>query len=883
VHSARQPDVVPPRHFVPFDIADTGQSIPARFDRIARRHGARVAIKHRHESWTYAMLADEAARIAALVVRSLPIEPEPVAVMMGQGPRLIAAILGVLKAGHFYVPLDANHPHESRRAVFDDSRSRLIVTDTPRRAQARALSPSADVIDADWPEPAPRVTVFPDVRPDALACIYYTSGSTGQPKGVTDTHRNILHNVLRYTNGLKIASSDRLSLVQSPVFSGVMSSQFGALLNGASLFPYDIPAHGLENLGRWLLSERITIYHSVPAIFRQALRAVDARQTFPDVRIVRLEGDGATAADLTLFREHFTDRTLLAHGLGATECGLVRRLLVPRGASFPNAGIPVGYAVDDVAVRILADDGHDSADGAIGEIAVESRYLSPGYWRRPELTAAAFSPGRRPGTRVYRTGDLGRLAADGSLEHLGRKDGLAKVRGHRVSVAAAEAAIAASGLVREAVVDVRTPSSGETRLVAYVVPVSKAFRPADLRKRLAATLPAHELPSRFVVLDRLPLTVHHKVDRAALPAPSTRRPVMDVPFVAPRTATERIVAAAWASVLDLDRIGVHDNFFDLGGDSLDAVAVRSRIVEQAGPGDDLNLFRCPTVEGCARAIDERRAPSSFAAAEPSTLVRVQPAGSRSPFFFLHADYGGDGSYCLNVARHLPADQPFLGLSPLGRDGEPVPQTIEALALRYLQIVRREQHTGPYTIGGFCSGAVVAWHIAQQLRAAAEDVALLVLIEPPGIESGVLARTVLGLTELTGRIGVDPSSRASVRRRVMRAARRRDGGVAAAPAAVLSATIPLPDSRDTLNSSSDPAAGRIAAIYRRAVEAYVPSPYDGDVLCLQADEERSPRTLAEWRRLAPKLTVRVVPGNHNSCIVKHAGVLAHVLAAGLARA
>jgi amino acid adenylation domain-containing protein len=883
VRPAGNVPVVPSRYFVPFDVADTEQSIPARFEHMARRWAHRLAVKSGDASWSYQELRVAATRVACEVIDRIGTRPQPVAVMVGQGPQLMAAILGVLKAGHFYVPLDPTQPRDACRAIFDDCGTRLVVSDATHRPAAQGLEPRAGVIDVARCGYVPHCPTFPQTSPDALACLYYTSGSTGPCKGVMDTHRNVLHNVLRYTNALRISVEDRLSLVQSPVFSGVMSSQFGALLNGAAIFPYDMPSDGIAGIARWLREERITIYHSVPSIFRHMLRVVDNGQTFPEIRVVRLEGDGATQTDAVLFRQHFTDRAVLSHGLGATECGLVRRLVISRDSSTEPGHLPVGYPVDDVTVRIVADDGCEAASGECGEITIESRYLSPGYWGRPDLTAAAFSPGREPGTRQYRTGDMGRLSSDGCLEHLGRTDGQAKVRGQRVRIEAAEAAIMATGLVHETAIAVRSAPSGERRLVAYVVPVESELRVSDLRKRLADVLPAHEVPSRFVVLDRLPVTAHYKIDREALPAPTANRPLLDVPFIAPRTGMESVIAAAWATTLDLDFVGIRDNFFDLGGDSLDAVAMLANVTATIGTAAEaISVFECPTVEAFAGAIEDRVSGRYGGVARPdrSPLVRVRPAGSRAPFFFLHAEYGGDGFYCLNVARHLPADQPFFGLSPLGRDGGPLPCSIEEMAASYLSIVRREQPKGPYSIGGFCSGGIVAWEMAQQLRARGEEVALLVLIEPPAVETGTVARAVHGVTELSRRLGVNPEARVVMRQRAMRIARLRALPPTAATFRRLPALV-----RTSLQTTipDGGATRRIAATYSRAVDAYLARPYDGPVLCLQANEEAGAIALGEWRRLAPNLTARHVPGNHNTCIVKHAGALASALAASLAPA
>ncbi|MFQ5426173.1 MAG: AMP-binding protein [Gaiellales bacterium] len=236
-------------------------------------------------------------------------------------------------------------------------------------------------------------------------------------QGVMDTHRNVLHNVMRYTNALRISCRARLTLLQAPAFSGAVSSIYGALLNGSAVLPYDVGERGVGAIRAWLAETGTTIYHSVPSVFR---RAFAESAEVGSLRIVRLEGDRATPRDLELFRARFNSSCVLSNGLGATECGLVARFEFGVRDESPGAVVPIGRPLDDIEVLIVDGDGRQVAAGDAGEMLVRSRYLSPGYWRRPDLTAAAFSSDpTEPGVRLYRTGDLGRQRADGCLEHPG--------------------------------------------------------------------------------------------------------------------------------------------------------------------------------------------------------------------------------------------------------------------------------------------------------------------------------------------------------------------------------------------------------------------------------------------------------------------------------
>ena len=403
-----------------------------------------------------------------------------------------------------------------------------------------------------------------------------------------------------------------------------------------------------------------------------------------------------------------------------------------------------------------------------------------------------------------------------------------------------------------------------------------------IRRRLTHVLPAGTMPARFVALDAVPVTANHKIDRGALPIlPSIRRPTLDEPFLAPRSDLEATIASVWAETLDLDVVGVRDDFFDLGGDSLDAAAMLAHLSHATGRAlPDFSVFERPTVERLAQAIaaldsvKECRLEASDTGRSRSPLVRVQPAGTRRPFFFLHAEYGGDGSYCLNVARHLGADQPFYGLSPLGQDGEPVPGSIEAMAAAYLAIVRQEQSVGPYSIGGFCSGAVVAWEMACQLRESGAEVGTLVLIEPPAVDGTRVARAIHAAARIAARLGIPPEIRARFVGRSLRLARLRYLPRGTSTLWRLPALI-----RRCLQDAIPAAVDRravISGLYGRAVDAYLPRLFDGPVLCLQAIDEANEAALHEWRRQASGLTTRRVPGDHNSCIVTHGRALALAL-------
>jgi amino acid adenylation domain-containing protein len=640
--------------------------------------------------------------------------------LLDQGAAAVATILGILKAGKIYVALEPSQPRDELQRLVADCEPGLILAETPHRDLGRALVGDAkrclcvDTLDDSAGDTDPGLAL----APDRLACLFYTSGTTGAPKGVVDCHRNVLHNVMRYTNSLGITVHDRLSLVQSCSFSGTASSLFAALLNGATLCPFDLHGEGVARMAAWIDREAISIFHCVPAIFEQMVTAGGA---FDGLRIIRLEGDQVQRSHLALFQARFDERCLLVNGLATTETGLIRQYFVTRHSRLPDYIMPVGYAVEDMDVRLVDATGAPVRAGAIGEIAVSSRYLAQGYWRRPDLTEAAFQPDpETPDHRVYRTGDLGRMQPDGCIESFGRKDVQVKVRGIGVEVTRIERALCVLPTVAEAAAIVREDRPGVQRLVAYVVPTRPVPTVTDLRRHLASLLPGTLLPTRYEFLDAMPLDRNSKVARRLLPPPSRDRPPLATPFAAPSDPTAVIVAGSFADVLELDAVGLHDDFFELGGDSLLATELVQAIEARLGVELPLDLlYETPTVAAIAAALQQQT--------PVDAVVPLQAQGEGLPLFCLH-NYAGDVAEYRELARLVGTEQPVYGLRYLPtQDGGRTPR-VEDLAAVYAEAIRRVQPTGPYRLAGNCFGGTLAFATAQALRAEGEEVALLALID-----------------------------------------------------------------------------------------------------------------------------------------------------------
>jgi acyl-coenzyme A synthetase/AMP-(fatty) acid ligase/acyl carrier protein len=511
--------------------------------------------------------------------------------------------------------LDPSFPKDRSAFLLRDSEAKLLIADAENLSLAeQCADQNCQVADierlcsagsSDNPGLA--------VSSQGLAFLIYTSGSTGQPKGVVQTHANLIHDSLIYCNGLHICADDRMALLYSCSVSQGIKITFAALLNGATLCPFDVRKRGVTRISDWLIRQEVTIFFSVPVLFHQFAATLTGQELFPHLRIIQLGSDLVTPRELEEYRRHFSAHTILVIRFGTTETGTVRRMYFDSTSSLTEARNAVGYAVEGAEVCLVDDTGAALPIDAVGEIVVKGRYLSPGYWRRSDLSREKFVADPDGGEqRMYYTGDLGRLRADGRLDHLGRKDFQLSVRGYRVEAGEIETLLRAQPNVKEALVATygASTSAAHDRLVAYIVAFEKRFPVISaLRKAVRDKLPAYMVPTDFIFLESLPLTPHGKIDRLALPAPQGTRPDSTSAFIAPELDVERRLAEIWAEVLGVDCVGIHDDFFDLGGHSLAATRVVSRVLEKFGLELPVRaLFDAPSVARMAEVVRRNQAP-----------------------------------------------------------------------------------------------------------------------------------------------------------------------------------------------------------------------------------------------------------------------------------
>jgi amino acid adenylation domain-containing protein len=653
----------PSGEFEEFQKDDLEKSIPDRFEKIVRQYPDRIAVNAGSQAVTYAELNAMANRLARLIVNERGSDAEPVGLFFEKGIPLMAAMLGVLKAGKFFLFLDTSFPIGRIIATLDNSQARLILTGEENFELTKLAAHSGrrliEFKSIDLGISCENLQL--PISPSTLGYIIYTSGSTGIPKGVVKNHQNQLHAVMLRTNANHICVQDKIALLPSGTANAVANT-FLALLNGAELLPFDVNEEGVPSLASWLSEQRVSICQIATPLFRRLCEILTGKEDFSALRILRMRSESVQKSDFILYQKYFPPSCLFLNGLSTSETSVFTEYLMDQRSVITGSEIPVGYGMEGTEVLLLDDDAKDVGFNQIGEMVVRSKCLSPGYWNNPELTSTKFKPDPHDSEkRLYYTGDLGLMLPDGCLIYKGRKDFRVKIRGYGVELAEIEKALDSHPAIKEAIVLAPLIESRDARLVAYFTCYGQpAPSVSELRSYLKEKLPDYMVPSAFVRLDTLPLTSNGKVNRRLLPEPGSSRPELDNPFVAPGTLVEEKLASIWTEVLSLDQVGIHDNFFDLGGHSLAATRVVSQVIKQFQLEIPIQyFFHTPTVAGLANYIE--KAPLSDYGTSDVSVRSVSRDGqlplsfSQERLWFLDQLEPGGYTYNLLAAYHLKGE------------------------------------------------------------------------------------------------------------------------------------------------------------------------------------------------------------------------------------
>jgi len=694
---------------------------PALFARQAARTPDALAVIFDDRSLTYRALDDLSLRVAGGLAQRGIGPGDIVAMAMPRSERLPAAMLGILRAGAAYLPLDPEGPAERNATILEGAGPACVLTQRAFARTFQALKIPCLFMDdlADLPE-EPAALQAPEASDTAY--VIHTSGSTGRPKGVEISH-GALSNLLEGMRRLLQPGADaRFLSVTTITFDIAALELFLPLVVGAR-----VVIASRESildplaLGRLIQAQGITVLQATPSFWGMLLSHRDA----PLSRVHALVGGEALSGELAARMLARMPRVTNLYGPTETTIWSTAMDLSADDIDPP----PIGRPILNTQTYVLDERMRPTPIGVTGMLHIGGAGVAKGYLNQPALTEERFVTNPFcPVGRLYRTGDLARWREDGVLEYLGRDDQQVKIRGHRIEPAEIECQLARHEAVRAAAVAARPDPAGALTLVAYLVPEGgPAPGPEELRRHLASRLPEYMIPSVFIPLDDLPRTANGKLDRNGLPAPAWSRSRIE-PCAAPRTETERRLVTIWTQILGRQDIGIFDNFFELNGDSLQATQLFMAISESFSREIPFaSLFRTSTIAGLAALLDEQKAGGAL-----ETLLPLKPDGARLPLFCVHPLIGFGWPYAA-LMRHIDKEQPLYALQARGLglpadDRSARAGSVEEMAAQYLGEMRRVQPHGPYQLMGWSFGGLVAHAIAAQLRAEREEVALLALLD-----------------------------------------------------------------------------------------------------------------------------------------------------------
>ncbi|MBZ5601915.1 MAG: amino acid adenylation domain-containing protein [Acidobacteriia bacterium] len=701
------------------------RSVHALFEDQVQRTPEARAVESRDRSLTYAEL-NARANQAARCLRLRGAGPgQMVGLYAARSIDAVVGMLAILKTGAAAVPLDPAYPRHRLEMMIADTGMKLALGEGVAEYGVETISLG---------ETAGQSTEDPEsaAEPEDAAYVIYTSGSTGRPKGVVLTHRGLVNHHVFARRFYDLGPRDRV-LQSSPIsFDISLEEIFPALASGAAVVirPDEVVPGGRDFLN-WIEQKRITVLDLPTGLWHQWTSELAAlRRPLPDgLRMVIVGGEKAQTSAFLKWREVAGTSIRWINTYGPTEASIIASAYEPGDREIDSRlPLPIGRPVAGARIYILDRHRQPVPIGVPGELYLGGEILARGYLNQPQPNAERFVEDPFiPGARCFKTGDIARFLDDGNIEFIGRADRQVKIRGYRVEPGEIESLLLQHPGVADAAVVDQDDGAGQLRLVAYVADPSLRADENELRRLLKAHLPDYMIPSAFVVMAELPRTDRGKLDRSRLPAAGDAVRATEHGFTAPRDAIEMQLARIWESVLRIRNVGVRDSFFDLGGHSLQAVAMFGQIEKVFGMRlPPATLFRSQTIEELAGVLRGEGCPSTW-----SSLVPIQPGGSRPPLFCVHAQSGHVVFY-QSLANRLGPDQPLYGLQSAGLDGSRAPlATVEEMARHYLSEIRTVQPEGPYYLGGFCLGSYVAFEMARQLDAAGEKVSLLAIFETDG--------------------------------------------------------------------------------------------------------------------------------------------------------
>jgi amino acid adenylation domain-containing protein len=846
-----------------------------------------TAVLSRDRNLTYAELDHWSNKIGNFLLSAGARPGSRIGICLNRSADMIAVSLGILKCGAAYVPIDPANPVSRLNQVIEDSELSIIFTGS--KDKDKFVGSAATIVDIDLEreriESCSSDFISKPHAVDDTAYVMYTSGSTGTPKGAMVPHQAICRLVLN-TDYVTLGRNDRIAHLSNVAFDAATFEIWGALLNGASIVIFDQDlVLSPKNFASELKTAGISVMFITTALFNLVAR--EAPDAFANIETLMVGGEAFDPASALPVLESGPPKRLL-NVYGPTESTTFTTWKEISPFTLDGRNVPIGKPIANTKVFILDDAFSPVPVGVTGEIFIGGDGLASGYLKRPELTRERFVDvsGKKvlvaeedtPAARLYRTGDLAKYLPNGDIEYIGRKDNQVKIRGFRIELGEIEAAINTHPAVFEAVV-LAMRDDVDHRMVAFYVPTQGTKVDSNaLREYVRDRLPNYMVPGSWLQLSEFPINGNGKIDRKELEKKATHdEHAVGVGPVAPTEELEVKLAWIWQKVLGLKSVGIHENFFDLGGHSLAAVRVFSEIENTLGCRLQLaTLFQAPTISELSEVIRAGGWESTW-----QSLVPIRPNGTKPPFFCVHA-VGGNILEYNELVGHLSADQPYYGLQSVGLDGRSSPLTdIRSMAAAYLSEIKSVQPNGPYYLGGRSFGGTVAYEMARQLKSEGEEVALLAIFDsyPKGWQKLYPVEVARSYSRRFLRLRLERHLRVWMRLGTIekiRYASSKIGYKSKKFKNVLWRIVQkVRPPADTIGSM----IRNIEEVNYTALRSYVPDVYEGKVTFFCADEEVCPEeNLTGWQRLARGgVDVVNVPGDHQTMIKEpHVGVLAEKL-------
>ncbi len=714
-----------------------GESVHELFSQQAIKTPNAVAVRSTDGQYTYNELDELSNKFANFLLNNGIGSHGFVGVCMERSLEMFVVILGILKSGNAYVPIDPSYPQERKSYMVKSSKVTVLVTfdGTEFKNQENHDYFNVNICNI-WNEIVLESSKLNTISTDLLYIIY-TSGSTGKPKGVMVSHKSVVNHCLNIIHIFKLDPQQKVLQFTSISFDVAIQEIFPTLLSGATLVLWkDKYISGGRDFLHWVNDEKISVLNMTTAYWTNLVMELKANPSLlpANLKLIIVGGEKVSSETYLDWKKISNGKVRWINDFGLTETTITATMFEPDFDWEPLNEIPIGRPLANVEVYILDHNQKPVPIGVHGELYVGGKGLAEGYYGNPDLTKASFI--KNPvitsgGSKLYKTGDKARFLPDGNIEFIGRLDSQIKIRGYRIEVGEIEAAIKQIESISEAIVIAFQQKNGSTQLLGYIVVNNDDFEVDSLSAALKKKLPNYMIPLHFIKIENVPLTINGKVDEERLPKPKLDELRVNS-YILPRTTTEKLAAGIWESILESTSIGISDNFFEIGGNSLLATQIIYRANNIFGINVPLkSLFEYPILEDWAKEIDRVKInslKSHQVKRFEKSIVRIQSKGNNTPIFFVHP-VGGTVSCYFSLAHNLGIEQPFYAFQDYGFVNEGFElDSIDSMVEHYIKEIFEIQPAGPYRIGGWSMGGFIAYEIAKRLKESGYEVSQLIIID-----------------------------------------------------------------------------------------------------------------------------------------------------------